>query len=484
MWNWDIPGIWQVEGAHKHEVDMCFFHLPTLPREDDPSLAPEQTAYFGISSYRQISSNDLLVKTSDITRTFVQKAVVLILTQPVFGYIQDQIADITQLYFGQRDFTRTDILQTFYKQIVNHLQPPLPNEYYTTNTALGFCVNSFKSHSLALLKLLLAGAKVLCVDDRAEHLCRFQYSLLSIFPSVFPSLYRRLFASESTNGDIIDTTGISKQPLVSFVELFDNHSLLEPYFPMVELKRLEASDIMSCLAGTSNEWVVKNATKNFDVVIDLKSSRIDYINPVMMEVAALTSADRKFMGKLMKNKESPPIPGVGKKSRTSFDELVLDDYREDKLRVIFQDYVERFLCTVQWTRAHRTSHSIMEALKNDYGQSFLKRWLASTVYANWCHRVPAGLKVDVTHLGHPGSGASVFEDTRMLLLEQLDQSKLSSRIPITPVRDGIKNIFSAGSNLWGQRRTRAFSQVQGLWTNASSYFQNTKEPNRRESAEQ
>ncbi|RKP36316.1 AVL9/DENND6 domain-containing protein, partial [Dimargaris cristalligena] len=98
------------EGAHKHNEDMCYFHLPTATHQPTPGIPSHQTALFGISSYRQINSNDLVVKTSDITRTFVQKAVVLILAQPVFAYVQDQISDISQLYFGQRDFTRTDIL--------------------------------------------------------------------------------------------------------------------------------------------------------------------------------------------------------------------------------------------------------------------------------------------------------------------------------------------------------------------------------------
>ena len=45
---------------------------------------PANTTLFGISCNRQLSSAELLVRPSDVTRSMVQKAVVVIASQPVF----------------------------------------------------------------------------------------------------------------------------------------------------------------------------------------------------------------------------------------------------------------------------------------------------------------------------------------------------------------------------------------------------------------
>ncbi|KAJ1921840.1 hypothetical protein IWQ60_006671 [Tieghemiomyces parasiticus] len=467
------------EGAHKHDEDICYFHLPTLASAEEgapavaarPSAAP--TAVFGISSYRQINSNDLVVRTSDITRTFVQKAVVLILAKPVFAYVQDQIADISHLYFGQRDFTRTDILQTFYRQIVHHLAPPIPREYYTSKTTLGFLTTCFKHHALTLVKLVLAGAKLLFVDDKAEHLCRFQYSLLSIFPYALTALPWRLFAARDlpVGGRTVAAGG----RLIDHIEFFDRHSLLEPYFSMVELKQVESPDLVSCLAGTSNEWVAKNASKNFDVLVDLRAGRLDYVNEAMAEVGALTAADRRFMGRLAKQREAGGPPRPSRKSRASFDEYVADDYREDQLRALFQDYVERFLTTYQWSRAQRSAISLPEALRGDFGAAFVDAWDHTLTRRVWAQAVPAEWRPSARFLGHPGAGAGVLEDTRFLLAQQLGESDLASGLPMSPVREGLRSMLSAGGSAWGQRKSRAFSHVQGFFASASSYFQGGRE---------
>lgn len=53
---------------------------------------------------------DLLVKSPDVTRSIVQKAVVVLARQPIFGPIRQKLAVITAAWFNEKDFTKLDIL--------------------------------------------------------------------------------------------------------------------------------------------------------------------------------------------------------------------------------------------------------------------------------------------------------------------------------------------------------------------------------------
>ena len=64
----------------KNAEDYSYFHLvPT---------SPNPTTVFGISCNRQIKSTELLAKDEDVTRSTVQKAVVVLATKPLFGPIR------------------------------------------------------------------------------------------------------------------------------------------------------------------------------------------------------------------------------------------------------------------------------------------------------------------------------------------------------------------------------------------------------------
>ena len=67
---------------------------------------------FGLSYYSQIHAN-LLEKTKEVTRSEVQKAVVVLLNLPLQCYIQQKVLIVTNALFNQRDFKKTEILNVF-----------------------------------------------------------------------------------------------------------------------------------------------------------------------------------------------------------------------------------------------------------------------------------------------------------------------------------------------------------------------------------
>lgn len=88
---------------------------------------------------RQIRTSDLLVKEQDMTRSTVQKAVVVLASKPVFGPIRfvflssspspsftlpltltprrDRLGVVTKALFAQRDFTDMTILEDFHTSL-------------------------------------------------------------------------------------------------------------------------------------------------------------------------------------------------------------------------------------------------------------------------------------------------------------------------------------------------------------------------------
>jgi hypothetical protein len=72
---------------------------------------------FGIACNRQIAASALAVRGPDVTRSTVQKAVVVLAATPVFGLVRDRLGVVTRALFEQRDFTDTSVLTDFYESL-------------------------------------------------------------------------------------------------------------------------------------------------------------------------------------------------------------------------------------------------------------------------------------------------------------------------------------------------------------------------------
>lgn len=141
-----MPFLALPDGAHLSEEDYSYFHI--VPSTEGASTvfgiscvtlfpcslnAPNQP---NLRCNRQIAASDLLVKTGDITRSTVQKAVVVLASKPIFGPIRlagiptglytprslrllrrDKLGVVTRAFFNQRDFGETDILVQFYERL-------------------------------------------------------------------------------------------------------------------------------------------------------------------------------------------------------------------------------------------------------------------------------------------------------------------------------------------------------------------------------
>ncbi|KAG8776200.1 late secretory pathway protein avl9 [Serendipita sp. 397] len=123
-----LPFLALPDGAHMNREDYSYFHLV-------PAKAGSQTV-FAISCNRQIPASELLVKSEVVTRSTVQKAVVVLATKPVFGPIRDKLGVVTQALFNQRDFTETDILVEFYNTLEASLRTQLTESGFYMGTSI------------------------------------------------------------------------------------------------------------------------------------------------------------------------------------------------------------------------------------------------------------------------------------------------------------------------------------------------------------
>ncbi|KAG8992784.1 late secretory pathway protein avl9 [Tulasnella sp. JGI-2019a] len=136
-----LPFLALPDGAHQSTEDYSYFHL-TLENLDQESTASTETA-FGISCNKQIAVGDLIEKDADVSRSTVQKAVVVIASKPLFGLIRDRLGVVTSALFNQRDFRDTHILVDFYSTLDQSLKTQLTESGLYMGTNL--CVTLMRS---------------------------------------------------------------------------------------------------------------------------------------------------------------------------------------------------------------------------------------------------------------------------------------------------------------------------------------------------
>ena len=125
-----------------------------------PNISP--STIYGISCIRQLRADQLLRRSSAITRSTVQKAVVVLANKPIFGPIRDKLGVITRAFFAQKDFEDITILEHFHSSLVLALrngEQTGENAIYM-GMSLRELVWKFRMQTLVLFKLMLLQRKV------------------------------------------------------------------------------------------------------------------------------------------------------------------------------------------------------------------------------------------------------------------------------------------------------------------------------------
>jgi hypothetical protein len=106
----------------------------------------------------------LLVRPPDVTRSTVQKAVVVIADTPqFFGMLRERLSVVTNAWFAQREFTDTEILRRFQDSLADEKERGQLNEEdrdQYLGMSLRELVREFRWQTLVLLKCCLLQPKV------------------------------------------------------------------------------------------------------------------------------------------------------------------------------------------------------------------------------------------------------------------------------------------------------------------------------------
>ncbi|KAJ3491218.1 hypothetical protein NLJ89_g11358 [Agrocybe chaxingu] len=335
-----LPFLALPDGAHLSVEDYSYFHLVK------PGLNP--TTIFGISCNQQIPASELLVKGPDVTRSTVQKAVVVLASKPVFGPMRDKLRVVTTALFHQRDFRDSSILDDFGASLERSLRTQLTESGLYMGTSLRELVHTFRQRTLTLVKALMLQKRIMFFGYPVEKLCTFQYSLVSLLPGLLqtlddcgspplatraPTLSRPTSLKTSDHKSMMAFMGL---PL----DIFGKDALFQPYLPLQQLDMIKGTP--SWLCGCTNSIITHQS--EIDLLVHTDTGTLEFRDPALERSAGLTAADRKWMDDILTDVNENWHEGDTTQTTGMQQFKGSDDY----LRTKFEEYISAALSSVKY----------------------------------------------------------------------------------------------------------------------------------------
>lgn len=357
------------------------------PLEKDlVSFNENVTTLWAISCIRQIATEELVEKSSSVTRTSVQKSIVIIARQPIFGQLKEKLSIITKSLFLQKNFTDKSILSILYENLVSLYSPDKElvkqqqqlqeseklsnnfngginsilreNDFYVGLSLKEF-IHSFRRNALVIFKSILLEKKILFFSKNIEKLCNVQLSLITLIPNLITNLNDcgspYLNFNEFNLLKSLNLKTSNRYSLLTFLglplQIFGFDGIFNPYTPLQQLDDITKKDkIKHYIIGTSNDLLLGQKEKYCDLLINLDNCNIEFVNKELAPVLSLSSQDKKFIDLVIKNVEHfyyngpQATDGEIEEAETSF------NGSEDYIRLSFEDYLLGLLSSVKYDK--------------------------------------------------------------------------------------------------------------------------------------
>ncbi|SPO28093.1 related to AVL9 - protein involved in exocytic transport from the Golgi [Ustilago trichophora] len=441
-----LPFLALPDGSHLSDEDFCYFHLHC------PKLY--SSTIFGISCNRQIAADALLKKGAEVTRSTVQKAIVVLAKEPVFGPIREKLGIVTRAFFAQGDLADVDILVDFHSTLELGLQSGgMSNDREAVmymGTSLRELVHKWRFKTLMLVKLLLLQRRVMFFGYPVEQLCNYQYSLVSLLPGLLlslqdagdPKLHTRAGRVEAADS----LRSSDRKSLLKFLgmplDIFGQDAFFQPYCPLQQIDLLKSR---TWLVGTSNSIFKQQRDCKIDVIVDLEHAHLEFQDPKLHQIVNLTPEDRKWMDEVISsvvetwNPTDPTRP-------TSMGFHGSDDY----LRIRFEDYICAMLSSTKYADFLAKSDAEQVAIQapdasttSSFGAEFLTALRWTEAFSVW-NSVTDPMLFDIVDHKHPCEGkTSAIEDVGLRLSAGLHDLRLEENL--APTREAIGSALQAGS---------------------------------------
>ncbi|KAG5518377.1 hypothetical protein PMAC_003174 [Pneumocystis sp. 'macacae'] len=470
----EIPIEWSLlpfmalpDGVHLNEEDFSYFCIKN--NNDNEKL---KTIY-GISCTRQLLSSELIDKPVDVTRSTIQKSVVVLISKPVFGHIKEKLRTVTQAYFSQRNFEDRNILVHFYNSFIQIFHDGINNHEFYLGIPLRELLYQFRWKTLVILKAMLLEQKILFYGTRSETLCIIQYSFLSLIPGLLENL-------QDASDPLLNTIEhqLKKPASISLnnhkslllymgmpFHIFSKGSFFGPYTPLQQIKILENESTKSYIIGSTNSLFLQMKKKYADLVVNVDTSEVDILQPLLKDILSLSFSDKKWINDLIML-----VINSWDESDTSRPKSMGFLGSDENLRAQFEEYFLALAASVKYDNHLNKirnlpgfNTALLDTHENTirrFGRNWIERWKFSENYRLWNEYTDDKL-FDIVEPKHPVVNHGIsLENMQYIITKHVQELKLNERAAVA------KKTINKSWNTSSQK----ISQVMGsLFDHMESY---------------
>ncbi|KAL4915076.1 transport protein Avl9-domain-containing protein [Aspergillus aurantiobrunneus] len=451
-----LPFMALSDGAHMSTEEFSYFTLRRRGTDTEPPMS-----LFGIACSRQIDSKSLIYKSPDVTRSTVQKAVVVVTDTPKsLGQLREKLSIVTSAWFAQRDFSDLDILKKFREGLVISLKKGEGSKDQTLGLSLREMIHEFKYQTLVLFKAMLLQPKMLFFGSRCERLCMIQFSLVSLIPGLMSYLQDCADPSFDTYAQTVEKPTSLKtsdrSSLLAYMglplQIFGKGSMFGPYTPLQQLDLLADEGTKSYVVGSTNSLLLQQKDRYSDILINLDEDTINITSPSLRNALSLSVADRRWIDAITQivsetwdeaHPRQPKTHGyVGSEEfiRLQFEEYLLAllscmKYHEELNSCLTDEPGRR-------SRAQLDSYNIEGNPALEFNQEFLAQWKATSNYALFQRLTSDALLFSVAEPRHPSAGGLTIDDVQRRISQQVADLHLDEKV--REGREALNRHFSTG----------------------------------------
>ncbi|KAF6842008.1 lalv9 family protein [Colletotrichum plurivorum] len=465
-----LPFMALSDGAHLSSEDFSYFTLLRPATATGPA-----TSLFGISCTRQLDASQLLNRPADVTRSTVQKAVVVIADTPQhFGMMRERLSVVTQAWFAQREFTDTEILRRFQESLAEEKERGFLTDEESRDQHLGMSlrelVREFRWQTLVLFKCCLLQPKMLFFGSRCERLCMMQFSLISLIPGLIRNLIDcadpELNNYEKKLSRPTSLRTSDRNSLLTYMglplQIFGKGSLFGPYTPLQQLDILADFGTKSYIVGSTNSLLLQQRDRYSDILINLDEHTVNITSTSLRNALVLSAADRRWIDYITQevndtwddaNPGRPKTMGyVGS---------------EEFIRLQFEEYILSLVSSVKY-RSHLLANpnnprALLPHIEGDpsldFSNEFVEYWSKTENYRIWNANTDSHL-FDIVEPRHPCAGGLTIDDVQRRIAQQVQDMHLDERLAVG--KEVLGRNFAAGKEKASTMFNKFYSDMEAF----------------------
>ncbi|KAF3289820.1 late secretory pathway protein avl9, variant 2 [Orbilia oligospora] len=446
------------DGSHSFEQDFSYFTLKREPRGDRPA-----SSLFGISCTMQLDSRLLKERSAEVTRSTVQKAVVVITDSPVyFGHLREQLVMVTSAWFAQRNFDDLEIIKKFRESLVRSICGR--DDGFDRETYLGLSLREFiyrfRHNALVLFKCALLQPKMLFFSSKScEKLCMTQFALVSLVPGLLEKLQDasdpELNDYEETREKAVDLKTSDRHSLLAYMgcplQIFGKGSLFGPYTPLQQLDMLADQHTKSYIVGSTNSLLLQQKDRYSDIIVNLDDLSLNITSSSLRAALTLTPADKRWINSL-----SQTVVDSWDENDPSRPKTMAFTGSEDFIRMQFEEYILALLSSVKYStyvERHADDAILLAEVDGDpsadFGVDWVHHWKTTENYRIF-EKFTEDNIFDVIPPRHVYAGARAYEDLTRRINQQMAELKINEKMAAVTqtFATGSRKVSTAINTLW------------------------------------